>query len=112
MTKSAGGDAVQDASRDFPIVVASTPATVKERRAALVVVALLAIAAALIAPFASIQPGRVDAFIPVIQTIMCFADLVTAALLLSQYSVEPRPAGAYAPGKASVCRKANIPLAI
>jgi signal transduction histidine kinase len=92
MTKSAGGDAVQGSSRDFPIVVAAMPATVKERKAALCVVILLMTAAAIIAPFASIQAGRVDAFIPVIQTIMCFADLITAALLLAQYSVEPRPA--------------------
>ena len=92
MTKSEGGDAVQGSSRDFPIVVATTPATTVERKAALCVVIVLGIIAALVAPFASVHAGRVDAFIPVIQTIMCFADLVTAALLLSQYSVEPRPA--------------------
>src|SRR4051812_24879568 len=46
--------------------------------------------AAAFTPIANVQLARLDAFIPVIQTVMCVADLVTAALLFSQYSVEPR----------------------
>ncbi|MGC2074925.1 MAG: MASE4 domain-containing protein, partial [Xanthobacteraceae bacterium] len=32
---------------------------------------------------------RVDAFIPVIQTVMCVVDLLTAALLFAQYAIHP-----------------------
>jgi signal transduction histidine kinase len=80
----------QDPRQDFPIVIASMPASAQERRTALRVVILFAIIAGALTPFANVQLGRVDAFIPVIQTVMCVADLVTAALLLAQYSVEPR----------------------
>jgi signal transduction histidine kinase len=42
------------------------------------------------APFAHIQVARIDAFIPVLQTIMCVVDLITAAILFAQYSIGPR----------------------
>jgi signal transduction histidine kinase len=68
------------------------PASAKQRRAAIAVVILFAAVAAALAPFANVQAPRVDAFVPVIQTVICVADLVTAALLFSQYSLEPRAA--------------------
>jgi len=36
------------------------------------------------------QLPRVDAFIPVLQTVLCIADMITAVLLFAQYSVQPR----------------------
>ena len=36
--------------------------------------------------------GRVDAFIPVLQTALSIADLVTATLLFAQYSIQPQRA--------------------
>jgi hypothetical protein len=36
--------------------------------------------------------GRVDAFIPVLQTALSIADLITAALLFGQYSIQPQQA--------------------
>jgi signal transduction histidine kinase len=80
----------QDPSQDFPIVIASMPASTQERKSAIRVVILFAIITGTLTPFADVQLARVDAFIPVIQTVMCVADLVTAALLFAQYSVEPR----------------------
>ncbi|WFU58251.1 MASE4 domain-containing protein [Bradyrhizobium pachyrhizi] len=76
------------------------PATREHRRAAMWVVAALFVLAACIAPFASVQIGRVDAFVPVLQTVLSAADLLTATLLFGQYSVQPRRgllavAGAY-----------------
>ena len=50
------------------------------------------VAAAVIAPFASIQVARVDAFIPVLQTVVCVVDLITAVLLFAQFSIQPQPA--------------------
>ncbi len=42
------------------------------------------------APFARVPLHRVDAFIPVIQTVVCAAELVTAILLFAQYSIQPQ----------------------
>src|SRR4029079_8004030 len=61
-----------------------------QRNAAVGVVILLFVGAAIEAPFAHIQAARVDAFIPVVQTVICVADLITAILLFAQYSVQPR----------------------
>ncbi len=68
------------------------PATAQHRTMALGVVILLIIAAAVIAPFARIQVARVDAFIPVLQTVVCVVDLLTAVLLFAQFSIQPQPA--------------------
>ena len=68
------------------------PATGQQKAVAVGVAVLLVVAAAVIAPFASIQLGRVDAFIPVLQTALSIADLITAALLFAQYSIQPQRA--------------------
>jgi membrane-associated PAP2 superfamily phosphatase len=41
---------------------------------------------------ANTRLARVGAFVPVIQTVMCMADLLTAVLLFAQYSVYPERA--------------------
>jgi signal transduction histidine kinase len=74
----------------FPLVIAAMPATDRQRRIAVGVVVLLIAVAAVIAPFASIQVGRVDAFIPALQTVVSVADLLTAILLLAQFSIQPQ----------------------
>jgi len=76
--------------QDFPIVVANMPVTAQQRRLAMIVIALLLLIALIAAPFATVQLPQVGAFIPVLQTLMCMADLVTAILLFAQYSVQPR----------------------
>ncbi len=90
MPDAAAEYAVEKEGQDFPLVVASTPATARHRAIAVGTVILLTIAAAVIAPFASIQVGRVDAFIPVLQTVVCVADLITAVLLFAQFSIQPQ----------------------
>jgi signal transduction histidine kinase len=82
----------QQEGQDFPLVIASMPVTAQHRRMAVGVVILLIVAAAIIAPFASIQLGRADAFIPVLQTVLSVADLITAVLLFAQYSIQPQRA--------------------
>ena len=67
------------------------PATDRQRTIAIGVVIVLIVAAA-VAPFASIQVGRVDAFIPVLQTVVSVVDLVTAILLFAQFSIQPQRA--------------------
>ena len=66
--------------------------TGQQKAIAVGVVVLLIVAAAVIAPFASIQVARVDAFIPVLQTVVSVADLITATLLFAQFSIQPQRA--------------------
>src|SRR3954465_3996561 len=77
---------------DLPIVVAFMPSTPRQRAIAVGVVLAIVAAAALVAPFASIQIGMIDSFVPVLQTVLSAADLLTAILLFAQYSVQPHRA--------------------
>src|SRR6185437_3829249 len=76
--------------REFPVAIATIPATRGQRRTALGVIIALIVVAALVAPFANVQLGRVDAFVPVLQTVLAVADLITAVLLFAQYLVVPQ----------------------
>src|SRR5215213_10709102 len=82
---------MQDSRHDFPVVIANVPASDAERRVAFALIVLLFIIFMTVAPFASLALPRVDAFIPVIQTVVCVAELVTAILLFAQYSIQPQP---------------------
>ena len=88
----AAKDSVQKEEQDPPLIIANMPATGQQKATAVCVAVLLVVAAAVIAPFASIQLGRVDAFIPVLQTALCIADFITATLLFAQYSIQPQRA--------------------
>src|SRR5258706_2553731 len=88
----AAGNSVQKEEQDFPLIIANIPATGQQQAMAACVAVLLVVATAVIAPFASIQLGRGDAFIPVLQTALSIADLITAALLFAQYSIQPQTA--------------------
>jgi signal transduction histidine kinase len=89
MPENGAGGIARESDYDFPIVIAAMPATAAQRKTALGVVIFLSIVALIIAPFADIQAARVDSFIPVLQTVLCVADLVTASLLFTQYSIQP-----------------------
>src|SRR4051795_6731530 len=78
--------------RDLPVVVALLPATSRQRAVAAGIVVVLFTLAALVAPFANAQIGRIDSFVPVLQTVLSAADLLTATLLFAQYSVQPHRA--------------------
>jgi signal transduction histidine kinase len=86
------GDLSRDAQRDFPIVVATMPVSALQRRAALALITFLIVASLAVAPFASTQLPQVDAFVPVLQTVMCVVDLITSVLLFAQYSIVPKRA--------------------
>jgi signal transduction histidine kinase len=81
-----------EAGQDFPLIIATMPATARQRAIAVGIIILLTVAAAAIAPFASIQLPQVNAFIPVLQTVVSVADLVTATLLFAQFSIQPQRA--------------------
>ena len=82
-TSSLGSD------QDLPITIAAKPISTRDRNIALAAVVVLAILDAIVIPFASVHLHRVDPFIPVLQTVMCTVDLLTAALLFAQYSIQP-----------------------
>ena len=69
------------------IWLSAIPANALQRRTTLAVLGVLLAVFVVAAPFASTPMPRSDGFIPVIQTIIIFADLITALLLLTQFSL-------------------------
>jgi signal transduction histidine kinase len=91
MPKGTVGELAQGPGHDFPVVIANMPASAAERRGAFALIVFLFIIFVMVAPFARVPLPTVYVFIPVIQTVVCVAELVTAILLLSQYSIQPQP---------------------
>ena len=81
-----------DEGKEVPALIASIPASAEQRWTAFGVVIFLSVVFAIVFPFAPIQVGRIDAFITVVQSIICFADLITAVFLFAQYSIQPQRA--------------------
>jgi signal transduction histidine kinase len=77
------------AGQEVQIAIAATPISARERNIAFGVIVVVAVLDAIVAPFAQVQLARVDAFIPAVQSVMCVIDLLTAVLLLAQYSIQP-----------------------
>jgi signal transduction histidine kinase len=75
--------------QDLPITIAAKPISTRDRNIALVAIVVLAILDAIVIPFAGVQLPRVEPFIPVLQTVMCVVDLLTAAILFAHYSIQP-----------------------
>jgi len=80
------------ADHDYPIAIATIPATEGQNRTAIAVIVVLVVVAILIAPFAHLQLARLDIFVPVLQTVLAVADLTTAVLLFAQYLILPQRA--------------------
>jgi signal transduction histidine kinase len=78
--------------QEFPLIIANMPATPRQKAWAVAVAVLLITAAAVIAPFARIQLGQINGFVPVLQTALSLAELITAALLFAQFSIQPQRA--------------------
>src|SRR4029078_12111606 len=83
---------LENEEQDFPLIITNIPATASQKAMAVGVGLFLMVAAAVTAPFANIQLGRIDAFIPVLQTALSVAEFITAALLWVQYSSHPQRA--------------------
>lgn len=62
-------------------------ASARQRQFSIGALVVLVVIIGVTMPFANVQLARVDAFVPVIQTVMWGADLLTAVLLFAQYSV-------------------------
>jgi PAS domain S-box-containing protein len=86
------GNLDTDRRPDFPVVIATTPANAQQRKIAFGALIVLVVIIAITIPFANVELVRVDAFVPVIQTVMCVADLLAAAFLFAQFAVYPQRA--------------------
>ena len=82
--------AVREASDEGQFLLATLPPSKRHIRLALGIVAALVVAMLVIAPFADIPLPQIGAFIPVLQTAIIFAGLITSALLFSQFFVVGR----------------------
>jgi PAS domain S-box-containing protein len=92
LQKTSVDDPDTGSSRDLPIVITATPATDRQRKIALGAIVAMAVIFAITLPFANVHLARIEAFVLATQSVMCAADLLTAALLFSQYSVYPQRA--------------------
>jgi PAS domain S-box-containing protein len=86
------GDPDTDSRHNFPLVIVTMPATARQGKIAFSTLVVLAVILAVTIPFANIELARVDAFVPVVQSVMCVADLLTAMFLFAQYTVYPQRA--------------------
>lgn len=79
-------------SGPFEFSAVTTPPTLRQRQLALAAIAILFIALAAVGPSAAVQLLRITSFVPAVAAINLVANLVTAALLLNQFSITNRRA--------------------
>jgi len=77
----------RDDGSDSHEFLSTLPAGRVERRLALAVISISVLVFAMAAPFAQVPLARIDAFIPAYQSATAINDLITAILLLGQYSI-------------------------
>lgn len=78
---------MSEVTTDSRVFLSTLPPGRRERRLAVAVVLITAIAFIAAVPFAKLQLPRVWAFIPVYESAVVVCDLLTAALLLGQYRI-------------------------
>ena len=83
---------VRDASDEGQFLLATLPPSKRHIRLALGLVAALLVSVLVMAPFANIPLPQVGAFYPVVLSVNITADLITSALLFSQFFVVGRTA--------------------
>jgi len=70
-----------------PILLSTLPPSRGQERVALVAALLLLAVFLVTVPFAHVQLGRIDGFIPIVATVMFLNDTITSALLFAQFAV-------------------------
>jgi signal transduction histidine kinase len=86
-SSSASRVAGADAAGAQPFLISTLPPSVAQERAALALaIFLLALFLAAL-PFANVRLAKLDAFVPIIATLMLLSDSITAVLLFGQFSV-------------------------
>jgi len=74
-------------AHQFELSVATMPPTAAQRRAALALIGAVSVGFGVLAPFATIQLGRVDGFVTAVLSIVFVTDLAVTVLLFSQFAV-------------------------
>jgi signal transduction histidine kinase len=69
------------------ILSSHSPSLAQKRLALAIVLALVAAFVISAGPLSTIQPGRIDAFVPAYATALFVTDLITAVLLFAQFSI-------------------------
>ena len=92
LQKTSIGDQRTGSHDDLPTSITAIPANARQRKLALRVFILLVVIAVVNAPFSLIPLGPTHSFMPVIEAVMCTANLLTAIFLLVQYSLYPQRA--------------------
>ncbi len=77
---------------DLAASITAIPANPRQRKVALRVFIFLVVIAVANVPFSLIFLGPAHSFVPVVQALMCAANLLTAIFLLVQYSLYPQRA--------------------
>lgn len=77
----------QTAADEIELSIATMRPTLRQRRLAYTVVAMLAISFGAVAPFADKQLVRIDSFVPTVEAVILVTDFTTAVLLFSQFSI-------------------------
>jgi two-component sensor histidine kinase len=77
---------------DLAAPITAIPANTRQRKVALRAFIFLVVIAAVNVPFSLISLGPAHSFVPVVQALMCAANLLTAVFLLVQYSLYPQRA--------------------
>ena len=79
--------AAREVTNDPIALSATVPLTAQQRQLAIAVVAVLLVAFGITATWRAAPMPQLDAFIPCIETTIFVTDLITAALLFSQFSI-------------------------
>jgi signal transduction histidine kinase len=77
-------------SNQQQLLLTALPPSQRQKRAALGIIVILLIAFSVTAPFANAPMRRIDAFIPIFETAVLMTNLITSALLLSQFLIARR----------------------
>jgi len=92
LQKTSIGDESASSHHDLSTVIAATAATGRQRNVAVGALIVLFVIVAATLPLAHIQLARINSFVPITETAICIASLLTAAFLFAQYSVYPQRA--------------------
>jgi signal transduction histidine kinase len=83
---------MRDTTNEQPFLLATLRPSQGQIRLAFAIVAALLVAFGVTAPFLNVQLQRLDAFIPTIEGVCAVNDLITSALLFSQFAITRRSA--------------------
>jgi two-component sensor histidine kinase len=92
LQKTSIGDKGAGPRHDLSIVIAAMPATSRQHKIAVGALIVLVVTVGATIPLVHIQFPRIVIFIPIVETAICVANLLTAAFLFAQYSVYPQRA--------------------